>query len=228
MNRYAKVIWSVCAVAMMAACAVDAAPAETIAEPSKTTAPLSSGNHTYVNCSDDEQTIIEAAIDEGIDMGNAALAELYNNPMGDRVRYWFGNDTDDVYGWLIIHGTLQDAVNRLQNDDIQFTCVFNPGEWCDSATVENARPGFVDVDCQLLYGYDFPEGYRRGPVMVHEMTHFDNTSDVNCEGRLASRQLAESDPVSAAFCAGNYQFFVENPPTDPLQEENCNRSVCQR
>ena len=169
----------------------------------------------FVNCSDEQQQVIASVVEEALSAGHAAYADLQSNPTSQRVQTWFGTSTSNIWNYILVEMTLDRALGHLQNDTITYDCSANGCNKCDHAWVVDGVPDEVTLCCQFFNGVPYANGgYALGPVLIHEMTHFDYTADTNCDSRDSARSLAQSDPNATITCAGNYQFFVEDPASD--------------
>lgn len=180
---------------------------------------------TMFVCDEDQRQLLRDETVAAYQLAEEALGALTDKDNNaDRVQRWFGEvDVPTAYTILNI---LSNSASALESNTLIYQCQDFPS--CGYA--EEITPHHTDPDpthsnpyeyplikFYPLFFADVPNKYSQSEVIFHEATHVAGTSDLgmSCAGYQMAYDLAQSDPASAAYCAGNYQYFAVDAQVGP-------------
>jgi peptidyl-Lys metalloendopeptidase len=173
----------------------------------------------FSNCSNNQQSQIDEAIEEAKHYANESLQKLIATSEGARiwsVRYkeWFGAYLGQRYETVIDH--FDKITDAVVNKRITFNCT------CDIDNPENtfayvspARPYEIFL-CNQFWEASLTGTDSKAGTIIHELSHFyvvaGTTDTGGIYGQEDCRRLASENPLAALRHADCHEYFAENSP----------------
>ncbi|MER9119861.1 M35 family metallo-endopeptidase [Mesorhizobium sp. M0954] len=171
----------------------------------------------FVDCSADQQPIVQSAIDSSHAWIDNALANIALPQPNGTYAKWFGSYTDSNLS--TVKTNLQTIRSHLLIGVISAHCQCPASADTDHdyALVDSPNHGIKKTPynvyfCNKFFAGATPDiGFDSRPgIVIHEMSHFDNVADTIDEcSSFTNRQSLAALPDHAIVSAGNYEYYVE-------------------
>ena len=175
---------------------------------------------TYQNCSNDEQTALDSALDEAERIALIAKDSLNIAPAAKRAnatRYttWFGVYEEERYDK--VKANFNNISNALgtQTIGLDCACADIPASSRDYvyAYVYSDDPYNINL-CGAFWGAPTAGSDSQSGTLIHELSHFSVLAgtDDYVYGTAGAKEIANNEPSLAIYNADNYEYFAENSP----------------
>jgi len=169
---------------------------------------------TFSGCSAGQQTTLNNALAQAVNLAAGARAALSNapgsaRPTAPRYKEWFGVFDGGRYSAVLAHyDKIWDA---LANKVITFKCDCSDGNVY--AYVYPTQPYEIHL-CGLFWSAPLTGTDSQAGTLVHETSHFNVVAgtDDHIYGQPGCRNLAKSNPSDAIDNADSHEYFAENTP----------------
>ena len=175
---------------------------------------------TYQNCSNDETTALDSALDEAERIALIAKDSLNIVPVAKRAnatRYttWFGVYEEERYD--TVKTNFNNISNALgtQTIGLDCACADIPASSRDYvyAYVYSDDPYNINL-CGAFWGAPTAGSDSQSGTLIHELSHFSVLAgtDDYVYGTAGAKEIANNEPSLAIYNADNYEYFAENSP----------------
>lgn len=172
----------------------------------------------FVDCSADQQPIVQSAIDSSHAWIDNALTNMALPQPNATYAKWFGSYNDSNFS--TVKTNLQTIRSHLLIGVISAHCQCPASADADQdyALVDSPSDGIKKTPYNVYFCNRFFAGTTpdtgvdsRPGIVIHEMSHFDNVADTidECSSSAKCETLAGSLPDHAIVSAGNYEYYVE-------------------